>query len=378
MAVLLGFCSCSYEYEMPDYSNAITLYGKTKFVNEIENIKIENNIKEEYQKYGIEADNFDITEEYAIVKDANGKTLYDGTARGRVNTISKYLELSFVVQHNVKPKGLDYYPGSYRGSYQRSYIIEASPFDVKSSVTNEMLTSPIPRFYVVENRGSFTHTIIEKAQELSYELADAITYVTERNKENVDLLRNDGGSGGRMVIAQMGAEFVVVEIEIYGWPKGGHVNYNKMDKIGTFIFEFKLTEVSNTLDLTAETQYKFVEEPGLATFYNVKNSLPMISKANELGFEFSSWKMFITEKDSRENALTRFEHESVDGMIEAQEGAKSIDVEVEIYGWPKENGRVNYNKKQKIGTFVIKYILISEINNSTLELTDDMQYEFVR
>ena len=104
----------------------------------------------------------------------------------------------------------------------------------------------------------------------------------------------------------------------------------------------------------------------------------MINKANELGFEFSSWMMYISEKDSDGNVLTRFEHESKDGKIEAQEDAKSIDVEVEIYGWPKENGRVNYNKKQKIGTFVIKDIPLSEINNTTLELTDNMQYEFVR
>ena len=125
-------------------------------------------------------------------------------------------------------------------------------------------------------------------------------------------------------------------------------------------------------------QYTFIEEPELSTFYNVKNSLPMINKANELGFEFSSWMMYISEKDSDGNVLTRFEHESKDGKIEAQDGAKTIDVEVEIYGWPKENGRVNYNKKQKIGTFVIKDIPLSEINNTTLELTDNMQYEFVR
>ena len=68
----------------------------------------------------------------------------------------------------------------------------------------------------------------------------------------------------------------------------------------------------------------FIEEPELSTFYNVKNSLPMVNKANELGFEFSSWKMYITEKDSDGNVLTRFEHESKDGKIEAQEDAKTL------------------------------------------------------
>lgn len=370
LALILGFCSCSYEYEMPDYSNALTRYDKTQLEN-----GIENKIREEYSKYDIEAVNIDIQEEHAIEKDASGDIIYDGDARGRVNIKSKTMDISYVVNLRVKPKSGHYQ--SVVAYYQRSFDLDVSPFEVRASVINEKLTSPILRFYVVENRGTFTHTIIEKAQELSYELADAITYVIERDKENVDLLRYNAGAG-EMVIAQIGAEFVVIEIEIYGWPKGGHVNYNKKDKIGTFIFEFKLTEDSNTLDLTAETQYKFVEEPGFATFYNVKNSLPMISKANELGFEFSSWKMYITEKNSDGNALTRFEHESIDGMIEAQESAKSIDVEVEIYGWPIEDGHVNYSKKQKIGTFVVKDNLLSEINNSTLELTNDTQYEFVR
>lgn len=369
LALSLVFCSCSYEYEMPDYSNAVTFYGKTEMEK-----GIENKIREEFSKYGINAIKIDIQEEHAIEKEANGNILYDGDARGRVNIRSKTLDLSYAVNHEVKCGGGKYQP--VIAYYQRAFKIEVSPFDVMASVSNEMFQIPY-RVYMVTRQQSFNKMIIDKAQELSYEFADVITYVSERDNERTDLLRYKYDSSDGMIATQIGAESIVVDIEIYGWPKDEYrVYYDKKQKIGTYIYKFTLDEISNIFDITAETQYDFIEEQ--RTFYNVKNSLPMVSKANELGFEFSSWKLFVIEKDSDGNVLTRFEHESKDGKIEAQEDAKSIDVEVEIFGWPKEDGRVNYNKKQKIGTFVIKDIMLSEIKNSTLELTDEMQYEFVR
>ena len=369
LALSLVVCSCSYEYEMPDHSNAVTFYEKTELEKGIENI-----VRDEFSKYGINAIKIDIQEEHAIEKDASGSVIYDGDARGRANIRSKTLDLSYAVNHHVKCGDGKYQP--VVAYYQRAFKIEVSPFDVKASVSNDMLQIPYC-VYLVTRQQSFNKMIIDKAQELSYEFADNITYVTEQDKERTDLFHYEYDSADGMIATQIGAESIAVDIEIYGWPKDDYrVYYDKKQKIGTFKFSFILDEISNIFDITAETQYEFVEV--LRTFYNVKNSLPMASKANELSFEFSSWKMFITEKDSGGKVLTRFEHETKDGKIEAQDGAKTIDVEVEIYGWPKENGRVNYNKKQKIGTFVIKDIPLSEINNTTLELTDNMQYEFVR
>ena len=378
LALSLVVCSCSYEYEMPDYSNAVTRYDKTQLES-----GIENKIREAYSKYDVEAVNIDIQEEHAIEKDISGSIIYDGNARGRANIRSKTLELSYAVNHRIRLGGGHYQPVvTY---YQRSFDIDVSPFEVKASVTNEKLQIPFYLYWVTKQ--SFNNTIFDKVDELSYELADAKIYVTELDKEKKDLLRYEledpyGKPFQPPVLSQIGAEYIFVEIEIYRWPKDDYrVYYDKRRKIGTFVFnnEYRLFDINNsTLELTSDMQYTFIEEPELSTFYNVKNSLPMINKANELGFEFSSWMMYISEKDSDGNVLTRFEHESKDGKIEAQDGAKTIDVEVEIYGWPKENGRVNYNKKQKIGTFVIKDIPLSEINNTTLELTDNMQYEFVR
>ena len=141
LALSLVFCSCSYEYKMPDYSNAVTFYGKTEMEK-----GIENKIREEFSKYGINAIKIDIQEEHAIEKEANGNILYDGDARGRVNIRSKTLDLSYAVNHEVKCGGGKYQP--VIAYYQRAFKIEVSPFDVMASVSNEMFQIPY-RVYMV-------------------------------------------------------------------------------------------------------------------------------------------------------------------------------------------------------------------------------------
>lgn len=240
LALLLGFCSCSYEYEMPDYSNAITPYEKKLLEN-----GIEQKFREEYSKYDIEVVNFGIQEEHAIEKDASGSVIYDGDARGRANIRSKTMDISYAVNHRVKPKG-----GHYQdvvGYYQRSFNIDVSPFDVKAIVTNDMLTY-IPKFYLVSRNG-FVNVIIDKAHELGYELMDAVTYVTERDKEKKDLIRYEHDPLKGMVASQMNADYLYVEIDIYG---------SKKMKLGTFVFnELKLSGFDK-IELTRDMQYEFV------------------------------------------------------------------------------------------------------------------------
>lgn len=372
IALMLGAISCSNEYEMPDYSNATTSYNREQLAS-----GIVNTFRDEYAKYDIETVNYVIEEETAIEKDADGISLYDGEARGRANLWSKSLNLTYT----VKLRGRSAQVGRYfdiEGKYERTFDIDVSPFRVQANVRSERV-SYLPIFYNVK-RTALTNMLIDKVHDYNYEFSDCITFITERDKEGKELARFEHDPLRGMIAPQEGTETIDVEMELYGRAKAVNADYHEEVKIGTFVLRgIKLADISfTTLELTTDIQYEFIEEPGLITFYNVKNSLPTINKANELGYEFSSWKMYITEKDSNGNVLKRFEHESIKGMIAAQEGAKTIDVEVEVYGWLKENGRTNYNKKEKVGTFVVKDIKLSEIINSTLELSDSMQYEFVR
>ena len=209
LALSLVVCSCSYEYEMPDYSNAVTRYDKTQLES-----GIENKIREAYSKYDVEAVNIDIQEEHAIEKDISGSIIYDGNARGRANIRSKTLELSYAVNHRIRLGGGHYQPVvTY---YQRSFDIDVSPFEVKASVTNEKLQIPFYLYWVTKQ--SFNNTIFDKVDELSYELADAKIYVTELDKEKKDLLRYEhedpyGKPFQPPVLSQIGAEYIFVEIE---------------------------------------------------------------------------------------------------------------------------------------------------------------------
>lgn len=366
--VLLGFWSCSYEYEMPDYSNAVTSFNKEQLLNDIGKI-----FKEEYAKYNISVSGEGVCESYANEKDVNGNSLYNDTIRGKMNINTKSLEMTYAVQISGGSKS-----GRKRdviGTLKRTFKTEVSPFEVQVNMTNEEIIY-LPIFYNVKNAMSIA--IIEKAQEYGYELSEWKMYISEKdNKGNVlEYFEHEG-----MIGAPENVNSIDVEIEIYGRMKANNVDYHEKKKIGTFVFRgIMLSDIKfKTLELTTDMQYEYIEEPGLIVLYNIdRSTLPIIDKAHELSYELADCKMYITEKDSGGNVLTRFEHNSRDGMIGAQDGAKTIDVEVEIIGWPVEDGRVNYKVKQRIGAYLFKNIKLSDINKHTLYLTLDMEYEFIK
>ena len=106
--------------------------------------------------------------------------------------------------------------------------------------------------------------------------------------------------------------------------------------------------------------------------YNVdRSNLPVIDKAESLGYNIAGVIMYITEKDDAGNQIRRFQHRTIDGDIITDE-AKYIDVEVEIYGYLDY---FNY-KEVLVGTYYFKNISLDEINGTTLYLTTDMEHEF--
>ena len=104
--------------------------------------------------------------------------------------------------------------------------------------------------------------------------------------------------------------------------------------------------------------------------YNVdRSNLPVIAKAESLGYSIADVIMYITEKDEAGNQRERVRHRTIDGNI-VTVGAKYIDVEVELYGFQNK-----YNKVV-IGTYYFPNISLAEINNTTLYLSTEMEHEF--
>jgi len=272
---MFGLISCSYEYEMPDYSNATTSYNSKQLASGIENA-----FRDEYAKYDIETVNYVIEEETAIEKNVDGKTLYEGEARGRANILSKSLNLTY----KVTLKGRSAKVGRYfdvEGKYARTFDIDVSPFRVNADIKNGEVTY-LPIFYNI-TKTSLTQMIIDKVHEYNYEFSDNVTFLTERDKEGKELNRFEHDPLKGMIASQYDTETIDVEIELYGRARTKNVDYHKKVKIGTYVFRgIVLSDIKfKTLELTTDMQYDYIEEPGLIGPYNVdKSSLPIIDKAH--------------------------------------------------------------------------------------------------
>lgn len=106
--------------------------------------------------------------------------------------------------------------------------------------------------------------------------------------------------------------------------------------------------------------------------YNIdRGGLNVIEKIHSLGYTLLDVKTIITEKDENGDTIRSFEHRMVDGMI-ITTVAKTIDVEIPLYGQPQ-----NSAEKVYVGSYFFRGISLEEINGTTLTLTEDMEYEFV-
>lgn len=242
--------SCSYDYEMPDLSNAAPTYSVSGVSEELRQVLIED-----AKEYGL---TFEYAAEHwrTIVreKDEHGNILYEGEPRGKADKNATMLQVSYICSCMLQTANWNYYD-ICQFDFQKDFMLEISPYTCEVRLTSGDAYTKKP--------------------------ADSRPYT-----------------------------------------------------------------------------------------YNVdRSNLPVIGKAESLGYNIADVKMYITEKDTNGNQIRRFQHEAIDGNIIAV-GAEYIDVEVEILGFQ------NYNKVV-IGTYYFKNISLTGINGTMLYLTTDMEHEFV-
>lgn len=243
--------SCSYDYEMPDLSNAVATYSVSGVSEELRQVLIED-----AKEYGL---TFKYAAEHwkTIVreKDEHGNILYEGEPRGKADKNATMLQVSYICSCMLQTANWDYYD-ICQFDFQKEFKLEISPYKCEARLTS----------------------------------SDAYTKKAADNHPYT---------------------------------------------------------------------------------YNVdRSNLPVIDKAESLGYSIADVKMYITEKDVAGNQIKRFQHRTIDGNI-ITVGAKSIDVEVEIYGFQN-----NYNKVV-IGTYYFTNISLAKINGTTLYLSTEMEHEFV-
>ena len=366
---ILTFNACTYDYEMPDYSNAAPLYSIEGFSNELRQALIKD-----AEKYGL-------TFHYAaerwrtIVREKDDKDsiLYEGVARGKADKNATNLEVSYICSCMLQAANWNYYD-ICQFDFQKKFHLEISPFvcEVRMVLGDTYLTKEAPNHPTIYNvdRGGLTQMLIQKCESLGYSIADAKMYITEKDKDGNALraFQHEAIDGDE--ISQEGAVEIDVKIEVYGF-----VNMNKT-LLGTYYFKNMPLEHLITIKLTEDMEHEFVASDFIAShyIYNVDRSgltQMLIQKCESLGYSIADAKMYITEKDKDGNALRTFQHEAINGEVTSAKDAVTIDVEVEVYAF------ISTYQKKKIGSYVFKSIKLEDIQHSTLKLSADIEHEFV-
>lgn len=260
-----GLSSCSYDYEMPDYSNAAPLYTIKDLPTEVER---------EWRQKAIEHGlDLSISQERWEIdvkeKDENGNILYEGTPRFQAANVARDLEIKVRCMGRLKNTDWNYYEiCAFRLSTIYKLVISPIPLTVEISKDNTY-TIELPSVteqvykYDITYGGDVVLLMIDIEKELGYEPSEARMILTEKDTDGNILYQGYKQNVSSVSVSQKGAQTVEAVIECYGWPKG---NYNRKVHIGTLKFEepLRLKEINDKQTvLTTDMPYTFIKQPDI-------------------------------------------------------------------------------------------------------------------
>lgn len=246
--------SCSYDYEMPDLSNAAPTYSVSGVSEELRQVLIED-----AKEYGL---TFKYSSEdwRTIVreKDEHGNILYEGEPRGKADKNATMLQVSYICSCRLQTANWNYYD-ICQFDFQKDFKLEISPYKCEARLTSrdtytKKVADDHPYTY---NVSSYNLPTIEKAKSLGYSIADVKMYITEKNEAGHQMKRFQHRTIDGDIIT-VGAKYIDVEVEIYGFQNN---NYNKVViGIGTYCFtNISLAKINGTtLYLSTEMEHEFV------------------------------------------------------------------------------------------------------------------------
>lgn len=377
---VLGLISCTYDYEMPDYSNATPRY----IINELPT-KIKNEWRQIATGYGLDLSiSQEKWETIVTEKNAKGDTIYQGIyGNHKVDKKVTNIEVSFVCLGRFSENDWNYYE-ICRFNMQSKYELKISPnqcvveINESTSYTVERPPTSEQVFkYSITYGSDITKILFDILNSIGYDISETKIAAIEKDKDGNILLRKYLRFYDEFNISKKGAQTVEIEIELYGWPKG---NYNEK-LIGTLKFDepLLLKDINNKkIILTADMPHTFIDNEEERTYiYNIDYGSAiiklMLDKLNSIGYEMYGVEMVITEIDKDENILYQG-YRPRNRTIYSAKKAYAVKVEFELYGWPKGN----HNDKFLIGTLKFdEPLLLKDINNKETILTADMPYTFI-
>lgn len=255
LALILSMCSCAYDYDMPDYSNARPQYKINSISDDVRSVWIRDAVT-----YGL---SFEVAQErwQTIVEelDADGNILYSGNSRGQADKKARELKVGFICQQRVSTIDNNYYD-ICTFWMEKKYRLEISPFvcdvivnssDKYSIIEADETRQPCP--YNLTWNSSVTLLMINTAESLGYEVSGTELQVVERDREgNVAYCGSPAKNSTTDYISHTGAYSIDVLIDFYGWPQG---KYKDKIKVGTITFPSISLSPNIDIVLTADTEH---------------------------------------------------------------------------------------------------------------------------
>lgn len=143
-------------------------------------------------------------------------------------------------------------------------------------------------------------------------------------------------------------------------------------------YQLEVSPVPCIVSITKDDNYIIDEGIENVYLYNITYGSDItqliIDEVESLGYSVSNTNILVTEKDKNGKVLYQGT-EKLEGeeMSLSETGAQTLDVSIEIYGWPKGI----YDEKVKIGILKFdKSFKLKDINNKTLMLTEEMSHSF--
>lgn len=375
LLLLFGLASCTYDYNMPDYSNIrLTYYIETSD-------DIETEWEQITSKYWPDANeiNIEVTE-----RDKNGNVLYRGTPRKEADYSTYALEVAAICTTSAFTEPYEI----CRFKLSTKYPLKISPVGTVIKIdTNTDYSIELPPIsdritaydisYDSEVESLIKNTI-DKIYHTFYTFEKSKIIITE-NDENGDILYQGNKES---LVSQKGTKTVNIAIEIYGIPKGGSY---PITQIGILKFEdpIDLEDLTSQKKiLTANMKHEFTDllpESEWQYAYNIDcdNSIEeaIYKQADLMGYgRIRNIEILIKEKDGAGNVIRTVNKKNGISISETSEkGAKSVEICVDFYGWLKDS----YNDV-KLGTLAFDKILeLKEIAGKETKLTVNTPHTFI-
>lgn len=243
--------SCSYDYEMPDLTNAAPTYSVRDLSEELRQVLIED-----AKEYGL---TFEYgTEHWRTIvreRDEHGNILYEGEPRGIADKNATILQVSYICSCMLETANWNYYD-ICQFDFEKDFKLEISPYTCEARLTSrdtytKKAADARPYTYNVDRSNL---PVIDKAESLGCSIADVTMYITEKDDAGNQIKRFQHKTIDGSIIT-VGAKYIDVEVKIYGFQ-----NYYNKVVIGTYYFtNISLAKINGTtLYLSTEMEHEYV------------------------------------------------------------------------------------------------------------------------